>query len=56
MFFLYFFCFLGVLRLDFFFMYGVDDMSIKDVFLYFESYGFGLVEWIDDFFCKFWLI
>ncbi|XP_068679415.1 nuclear cap-binding protein subunit 3-like [Montipora foliosa] len=42
----------GALRLDSLLMHGVDDMSTKDVFSYFESYGPGSVEWIDDSSCN----
>lgn len=31
---------------------GVDNMHTKDVFKYFEDFGPGGVEWIDDSSCK----
>lgn len=45
--------FVGEVRLDVILIYGVDNMSIKDVFGYFGDFSFGFVEWIDDFLCKF---
>lgn len=48
-----FFLLLGVARLDAIHVFGVDNMSTKDIFLYFDNYGPGSVEWIDDSCCKY---
>lgn len=50
---LYSFSLSGVARLDAIHLYGVDNMSTKDIFLYFDNYGPGSVEWIDDASCKY---
>ncbi|XP_015762406.1 PREDICTED: nuclear cap-binding protein subunit 3-like [Acropora digitifera] len=42
----------GVARLDAIHVFGVDNMSTKDIFLYFDNYGPGSVEWIDDSCCN----
>lgn len=49
----YSFLLLGVARLDAIHVFGVDNMSTKDIFLYFDNYGPGSVEWIDDSCCKY---
>ena len=43
----------GELRTDAVFLYGVENMSTKDVFKYFEEFGPSSVEWIDDVSCKY---
>lgn len=35
---------------------GVDNMHTQDIFKYFQEFGPGNVEWIDDASCKFILI
>lgn len=44
--------FVGEARLDAILIHGVDDMSTKDVFAYFNDFAPGSVEWIDDSSCK----
>ena len=34
-------------------LFGVSEMSTKDVFDYFKDYMPGSIEWIDDVSCKF---
>ena len=43
---------IGEARLDAILVHGVDDMSTKDVFSYFNDFAPGSVEWIDDSSCK----
>ena len=49
-------CFLfgvsGEARLDAILIHGVDEMSTKDIFAYFNDFAPGSVEWIDDSSCK----
>ena len=42
----------GEARLDAILIHGVDEMSTKDIFAYFNDFAPGSVEWIDDSSCK----
>ncbi|XP_031563282.1 nuclear cap-binding protein subunit 3-like [Actinia tenebrosa] len=42
----------GEIRKDALHVYGIDNMSTKDVFNYFEEYGPESIEWIDDASCN----
>ena len=33
-------------------LYGVEHMSTKDIFAYFDLFGPDTLEWVDDFSCK----
>lgn len=39
--------------MDAIFLHGVEEMGTKDVFKYFQEFGPGSVEWIDDTSCKY---
>ena len=40
------------IRYDSILLFGVNEMSTKDVFDYFKDYAPGSIEWIDDMSCK----
>jgi hypothetical protein len=40
------------IRLEAIHIRGVDHMSTKDVFQYFQDFAPGTLEWIDDISCK----
>ena len=42
----------GEARLDAILIHGVEEMSTKDIFAYFNDFAPGSVEWIDDSSCK----
>ena len=43
---------LDQMRMDAIHLYGVEHMSTKDIFAYFDLFGPDTLEWVDDFSCK----
>jgi hypothetical protein len=43
----------GDIRQDALHVHGINDMSTKDVFKYFEEFGAESIEWINDSSCEY---
>lgn len=46
-------CALDQMRLNAIHVYGVEHMSTKDIFSFFDLFGPDTLEWVDDFSCEF---